>query len=206
MDQFGAAYRGDLPQLHATLTAGNVNEFDSEGWTALHFSAFEGSVDCTNYCLEMGANVNTRDFRGHTPLLYASSLGRVNVVRMLLDVGAIADTTSYARLTPLYRAIRFKRFDVARLLIDRGAKLSSVLLDKWIPEIPNWITTFIDSRSNCRCAAIVIIGIHKYHRTTVTGNNDVNVLRLISKHIWSTRMDDVWVETNKLRRNGSKNK
>jgi hypothetical protein len=88
------------------------------------------------------------------------------------------------------------------MLLDRGARLLNFELDTWLPAIPDWVTTFIESRSNCRNAAIVIIGMHKCRRTNVTGNNDINVLRLISKHIWSTRMDSVWVrapvETKKL--------
>jgi hypothetical protein len=85
------------------------------------------------------------------------------------------------------------RVDAARLLIDRGATVSTVQLDKYLPAIPDWVTTFIESRSNCRTVSIIIIGIHKIHRTSVTGNNDINALQLISKHIWSTRMDGLWV-------------
>jgi subtilase family serine protease len=68
--------------------------------------------------------------------------------------------------------------------------VSNVKLDEGLPAIPDWVTTFVEARSKCRTAAITIIGIHKYHRTTVTGNNDINVIKLISEHIWSTRLDD----------------
>jgi ankyrin repeat protein len=113
-------------------------------------------------------------------------------LRLCADAGAMVDAASNNGWTPLCRAIGNKRNDNARLLIDRGAKVSNVKLDKWMPAIPDWVNTFIESRSSCRCSAIAIIGMHKYHRTTVTENNDINVLRLISKHIWSTRMDDRW--------------
>jgi hypothetical protein len=167
----------------------------------------------------MGANVNERTRFGDTPLHYASTLGRVDVVRV--DAGALVDTTNNCGYTPLYCAIRgftplycdfAPRADfaaVALLLVDRGATASNVKLDMHtVPAIPDCVTTFIESRSKCRCATISIIGIHKYLRTTVTGNNDINVMKLISKHIWSTRMDvDVWItppieaETKKVRRN-----
>jgi hypothetical protein len=120
-----------------------------------------------------------------------------------LDAGAMVDGVSGGD-TPLYRALCYKHDDVARLLVDRGAKVCKVELDERVPAIPDWVTTFVESRSNCRCAAIAIIGIHKYRRTTVTCNNDINVIKLISKHIWSARMDDVWgtpIEMTKLRRN-----
>jgi ankyrin repeat protein len=140
--------------------------------------------------VEMGANVNARDGDGLTPLHFASSVG---VVRILLDAGATVDAPENSGWTTLFLAIRYNFVDNARVLIDRGANVSNVKLDNDVPAIPDWVSTFVASRSNCRCVAIVIIGIHKYHRTHMTGNNDINVLKLIAKHIWSTRMDGNWI-------------
>jgi ankyrin repeat protein len=197
MDQFEAAQHGDLQQLRVALTVDNVNDGDDDGrndcWTALHWAADNGHNECVKFCIEMGANVNARNNEGTTALHLASWEGHANVVCVLLDTGAIIDATDSDGWTPLYWAIRSKWVNVIHLLVDRGAKLSHVKLDKYVPSIPDWITTFIESRFKCRYAAITIIGIHKYRRTAVTGNNDINVLRLISKHIWSTRMDVAWV-------------
>jgi ankyrin repeat protein len=85
------------------------------------------------------------------------------IVRMLLDARAIVDETKFDGCTPLWLAVYNEHFDAARLLIDRGAKISKVKLDTVLPAIPNWVTTFIESRSNCRTTSIIIIGIHKYH-------------------------------------------
>jgi ankyrin repeat protein len=189
MDQLDAAERGDVQRLRVALTVNNVNDVDGFGWTALHCAATYKHVDCVKYCIEMGANVNARTIDGWTPLQCASSDGCINVVRVLLDAGAIIDAADNDGLTPLYETIRDKHPDVAQLLIDRGAKVSNVKLDAYVRAIPDWVTTFIESRSNCRNVCIIIIGIHKYRRTTMTGNNDINVLRLVSKHIWSTRID-----------------
>jgi ankyrin repeat protein len=169
---------------------------------ALHRAVDGGSVDCVNHCLKMGANVNVRNHVGSTPLHYASSWGHVNVVSVLLDAGAIVDMTDDFGWTPLHDALRNTHVPVARLLIDRGAKMSNIKPDDEVIVIPDWITTIIESQSRCRLVSITIIGMHKYRLTTLTGNNDINVIRLISKHIWSTRMDDVWGEgTQKMESN-----
>jgi ankyrin repeat protein len=192
MNQFKAARSGDLQQLRGALTVDNVNDGNVFGCTALHCAASDGHDECVKFCIEMGTNVNARANGGLTPLHVASSNGHVNVVRLLLNAGAMVEVTDRYGWTPLHRAIDTKRVDVARRLIDRGVMVSNVKLDEHVPEISDWITTFIDSRSNCRCAAIAFIGVHRYHRTTMTGNNDINVLQLISKHIWSSRLDDSW--------------
>jgi hypothetical protein len=195
MNQFEAAQKGDLQRLRVALTADNVNDVSRDGWTALHWACYYGQLDCIKYCIEMGANVDARTVYGSTSLHIASSDGSVNVATVLLDAGAMVDARNNFGSTPLYcdlQSLFPNHVAVAQLLVDRGAKVSNVILDKFVQAIPDWITAFIESRSNCRIVAIAIIGIHKYHRTTVTCNNDINVLRLIAKHIWSMRMDDVW--------------
>jgi ankyrin repeat protein len=117
----------------------------------------------------------------------------LNKIYSTITTFQIVDATRNNGWTPLHRAIYNKHVDISQLLIDRGAKLSNVKLDNFVQAFPDWIITLVELQNNCRIAAIVIIGIHKYHRTAVTGNNDINVIKLISKHIWSTRMDDVWM-------------
>jgi hypothetical protein len=192
-DQFEAARKGDLEDLRDALTTDNVNDTDVGGWTALQWAVYSWHFNCVKYCIEMGANVNACTNDGYTPLHYASSPRQMDIARVLLDAGAIVDFADNNGWTPLYRAIYNKYVDCGRLLVDRGAKLLKVKLDSDVPAIPDWITAFIESQSKCRCAATIIIGIRKYQRTTVTGNNDINVIRLISRHILSTRMDVAWV-------------
>jgi ankyrin repeat protein len=196
MDQFEASRKGDLQELRNTLSVNNVNDVVNGGsFTTLHFAAQNGHADCARYCIEMGANVNAC-VSGVTPLHFASLNGNGDVVRLLLDAGAAVDSSVYG-WTPLHRAIRYNHAIVAQMLIDRGAKISNVQLDSFVQDIPDWVNKLIESRSNCLSASIVIIGIHKYRRT-ITGTNDVNVLKLISKHVWSTRMDNIWIDANKL--------
>jgi hypothetical protein len=196
MNQFEAVQRGDLDQLRAALTLDNVNVQNGfDGWTTLHCAAANGHVECSKYCIEMGAKVNAQSKNGYTPLHCASSHGFVDVVRLVLDAGAIVDATDREGWTPLYCAIRYNHIVVARLIIDRGGKVSNVKLDDRSPAIPDWITSFVASRSKCRTVAVAIIGIHRFQHTTITGNNDINVLKLIGKHIWSSQMDDGWSQS-----------
>jgi ankyrin repeat protein len=81
--------------------------------------------------------------------------GQMNVVRVLLAAGAIVDANEKIRRTPMHCALRYKHDDVARLLLDWGAKLANFKLDYHVPEIPDWVNTFIEARSNCRYAAII---------------------------------------------------
>jgi ankyrin repeat protein len=191
MDQFEAARVGDHQQLRHILTAHNVNDAGVWSYTALHKAASYEQVECVKVCIEMGANVNARNNGQQTPL-HCAVRGGVEIARMLLDAGAIVDAKDCSGYTPLYSAILHNHIDIARLLIDRGGEVSNVTLNGSLTAIPDWVTNYVASRSNCRIVSIVIIGIHKYHRTNVTGNNDINVLKLIAKHIWSSRMDDGW--------------
>jgi ankyrin repeat protein len=191
MDQFESAHKGDIQKLRVVLTVDNVDDLDSMGWTALHHATYRSHFECVKCCIEMKANVNARDLYGWTPLYMAAMYGNIDIVRILLDSNAIVDVSAKDK-TALFIAIYNNSVDVARLLVERGAKVSNVELTKGMPVIPDWVTAYVMARSTCRNVSITMIGIHKYRRTNVTGNNDVNVLRLVSKHIWSSRMDDMW--------------
>jgi ankyrin repeat protein len=192
MNQFVAANNGSIQQLRRVLTVDNVDDVNGVGRTALHYSSHKGSLECIKYCIKMGVNVNARDFSAWTPLHFASSYGYTDIVHVLLDASAIiVDAKTNTGKTPLYNTIKRKHVR-AKLLIDRGAKVANVQLDKTVPTIPDWVNAIIASRSKCRSVAALIIGIHKYRHTKVTGNNDMNVLKMIAKLIWSSRMDDMW--------------
>jgi ankyrin repeat protein len=192
MEQYKAALNsGDLQLLRKLVTAEFKPDDANGGLTIFHYAAMRGRFDCIKYFLELGADVNVRDTFLSTPLHLACGKDvpeGCETIRVLADGGAIIDATEIFESTPLRNAIYDKNDCAARLLLDCGAKLANIKLDADVPAIPDWVFAFIESRSNCRCAAITMIGIHKYHLTTITVNNDTNVLKLIGKHIWSMRM------------------
>jgi ankyrin repeat protein len=199
LTQFQCAHRGDIQKLRVTLTPENINDTFGRGWTVLHYliRSGNGSVECAKYCVDLGADLTARDGDECTPLYLASADERNSgIVRVLLDANAIVHATGSDGYTPLYIALRNDYVNVAKLLIDRGAQVSNVEFDSvLLTAIPDWVNTFIESRSTCRSVAIIFIGMRKYQRTNIIGNIDVNVLKLVSKHIWSSRMDDMWSQS-----------
>ncbi|XP_052211408.1 potassium channel AKT1-like isoform X2 [Diospyros lotus] len=84
-----AAMRGDDLLLNQLLRRGtDPNELDSNGRTALHIAASEGSLECVVLLLDYGADPNRRDSEGNVPL-WDAILGRhESVIKLLQDNGA----------------------------------------------------------------------------------------------------------------------
>lgn len=167
------------------------------GKSTLLLAAHGGSIECVKFCLEqpLGGRVNDIDDSGSTPLHAAVQSGHLDVVKYLLDLGAVLDTETVGlyfanELTPLNYAIRFKHFDVAKVLLDRGASIAKLKFDRRFPEIPSWVDEFIASRSACRNIAILLIGMRKLNCSKILKSMDKYLIRFLSMHIWSTRLDD----------------
>jgi ankyrin repeat protein len=193
MDRFDAAMNGDVDALLAGVHRDNVNDADTRGLVALHWASYYGHTQCVQVLLNCHADMEARSVSGWTPLHCSVQKGQVDVVRTLLDNGAVLDTLDIPyRASSLHRAISNNHHNVTFLLLDRGARVDDILVDRELPVIPNWVHVMVASRSQCRNIAITIVGIHKYRHTTVTQSHDSNILRMICKHIWSTRANEVW--------------
>ena len=77
-----------------------LNSADGDGWTALHWAADCGSVECCRVLLEAGARVDLRDGDGLTALAYAVICDRGDVVDLLVAHGADADVADDDGETP----------------------------------------------------------------------------------------------------------
>ncbi|KAF9790637.1 ankyrin repeat-containing domain protein [Thelephora terrestris] len=106
-----------------------VNSVDVDGRTALHWAAFSGALDITQYLLEQKAEVDKIDGSGWTALHIAGilllsvlvSAGNEDVVRELVGAGADVKKPNDKGLTPLHYAASKSRVDIAKFLIERGA-------------------------------------------------------------------------------------
>ena len=155
------------------VTPDNVDRKDSRGWTILAFLTACLDVEGMRIVLEMGARVDAcADY--NTPL------------NMLLSCPV-----------PVRKATI--EHDAVCLLIEYGARTTeeSILGLKYSETYAiNAMTpynTLMKARAVCGAAALalaslVVAGCPLGH----VRRQDVNVLRLVAKHVWSTRFDEEW--------------
>ena len=94
----------------------------NDGFTALHFAAFNGHEQVTRALLEGGATVDVRSPEGTNPLGAAASNGFAGIVRLLLEAGAEVDQTDEEAFTALMLACDNGHDDVVGILLEAGAE------------------------------------------------------------------------------------
>jgi ankyrin repeat protein len=120
---FDSVHKGDAPAVRLFLQAGmSANVRDSEGRSALHFAAEDGSVEIAEILLDNGGDVNAANRNGGTPLMWARS---ARVASLLLDRGADARAKTSNGTTALMMAAQEGKADVARVLSERGADVNA---------------------------------------------------------------------------------
>ena len=88
-----AATKGNLPSVKKELENGaNINSYEGDGNTALHFAVINGNLEMIKFLVEQGANLNQKDKIGDTALANASALGNLEIVKYLIDKGAEVDS------------------------------------------------------------------------------------------------------------------
>ena len=114
---YGAAERGNLPELVAFLAAGyNPNEEEELhpkfGTSPLMEGAFHGRVEIVKALLEYNARVNTRSGYGWTALHYAGQANQPEVVKLLLAAGADGEIRNNKGKTCKERAVAQGKVEV----------------------------------------------------------------------------------------------
>lgn len=98
-----AAERGDVGLVRRMIEGSPdlVAARSEDGDTALHLTAWQGHIDCSELLLEAGADVDARGDCDRTPLHYALEHENFEIVRLLVKAGANVRLADEWRRTPL---------------------------------------------------------------------------------------------------------
>lgn len=145
--------REAVVQLFLEASYFNLEECDSQGWTALFWAASNGYQNIFMVLLENGARLNVRGLNEWTPFLAAIASGQKHIVQMLIDQGlsdieelsmpgardewiaksrAIMNDVEPWELsrdfqTPLSWAAKQGHTDIVKLLLDTGMSNVNVM-------------------------------------------------------------------------------
>eukprot|EP00286_Rhodomonas_abbreviata_P013920 CAMPEP_0181338402 /NCGR_PEP_ID=MMETSP1101-20121128/28616_1 /TAXON_ID=46948 /ORGANISM="Rhodomonas abbreviata, Strain Caron Lab Isolate" /LENGTH=177 /DNA_ID=CAMNT_0023449127 /DNA_START=18 /DNA_END=554 /DNA_ORIENTATION=+ len=128
-----AAKCGNTSELRRLLaleefTAATVNSgsHSKDGYTPLHYAAWNGMGVSAGLLVEAKANVNATDACGRAPLHFASRMGHTAVVAQLGQLGADVNIQQQLGATPLHYAAMEGHAATCQKLIKLGADVGSV--------------------------------------------------------------------------------
>ncbi|MDR2215453.1 MAG: ankyrin repeat domain-containing protein, partial [Nevskiaceae bacterium] len=132
-----AAQARDHDKVEALLsgaTPADVNQWSSDGTTALHWAIYNDDLPLVKRLIAAGANVNaSNDYRA-TPLSEAAVIGNVDILRLLLEKGADVESANADNQTALMIVARTSNVEAARLLLKHGAKVNA--REQWRQQTP----------------------------------------------------------------------
>jgi ankyrin repeat protein len=121
---FEAAGVGTADEVRAlTKDPGYVRSLAKNGWTPLHYAAFNDNVDTAAVLLDAGADVNARARNkfDNTPLQVSLLTSSREVARLLLARGADVNARQAEGITALHEAAQSGDVESIRMLLRAGA-------------------------------------------------------------------------------------
>ena len=113
-------YHGRIEIARLLIASGA--EINTEGWTPLHYCAWQGHLEICTLLIDLRARINVESPNGSTPLMMAVRQGKANAVRLLLAHRASTDIKNQDGATALSWAIRENRIEILGLPKEAGAK------------------------------------------------------------------------------------
>ncbi|MGD0815313.1 MAG: ankyrin repeat domain-containing protein [Verrucomicrobiota bacterium] len=98
---------------------------DNNGWTPLHWAAYEGHMDLAELMLNNKAEVDANNKNGDTPLNRAAAKGHKSVAELLLAHKAEVNAKNYAGWTPLHEAAFEGHKETTELLLGSKADVNA---------------------------------------------------------------------------------
>jgi ankyrin repeat protein len=124
-DLFAATARGDRAAVEQLLAADPnlINEYSSDGWSAIALAAHFGRLEIAQILLDRGADPNSvsRNLNANTPLHAAVVGNQREAVVLLVQHGANVNATDSGGWTPLGLAAHNGRGPIIEILLNSGA-------------------------------------------------------------------------------------
>ena len=98
---------------------------DSQGWSPLHWAAYEENTEIIKLLLDRGADIKARNNGGDTPLHWAVYVGKTEIVQLLLDRGADIEAKNNLGDTSLHKAVKNGSTETVQLLLDKNANIET---------------------------------------------------------------------------------
>lgn len=114
-----------------SISYSDHSNFETTGWTILHYAIEKDQFDTAMMLIAKGANVNAASNLNVTPLLLAVSKGHKELVDLLIRKGADVKVVTSDKIydeyswTPLHYAAKKGFKDIAKLLIAAGADVNA---------------------------------------------------------------------------------
>ncbi|MHB8567379.1 MAG: ankyrin repeat domain-containing protein [Nitrososphaerales archaeon] len=129
LDIFEASMVGELDSArrHVEKDKNLVNEYSSDGFTALHLAAFFGQLEVAKFLIAEGANVNAvaKNMMKVAPLHSAVARSQLEISELLLQKGADANAKQETNFTPLHAAAQNGNVAITELLLKYGADMNA---------------------------------------------------------------------------------
>jgi ankyrin repeat protein len=110
-----SAYNGDLEAVQKLVKAGAWINHD--GWTPLHYAAFQGHAPVVAYLLENGAEIDAKAANQQTALMMAALNGHSDVALLLKQKGADLGIKNPQGKTAHDLALESNNTDLAKALV-----------------------------------------------------------------------------------------